>query len=177
MARRVLRGNECEWAADGAGGRSGTKMSRDKDNAVRKPEMKLAVPQMLNRQLTLKEFVEHVVRENPPNLKDPNLLLPTITSGLQCYLDKAFDNNLLYHFERKRSTEAREKYKTGRKVIVGVTESEVFGAEHFLRMMVSLPGMIAQSALDPASLTLLKEYANELLQYMAREDVPDARRI
>ncbi|KAF5337296.1 hypothetical protein D9611_002976 [Ephemerocybe angulata] len=174
----------------------GTKRSRDEDDAARKPEMKLIVPEMLKRQLVndwewvtkhcmtvpfprnptvveiLKEFAEYVVSENPSNLKDPNLLLPTITSGLQTYFDKAFGNNLLYRFERKQYSEARIQYVTGKHVQIGVTEkemSEVFGAEHFLRMMVSLPGMIAQSTLDPESVALIKEYANELLRYMDRE--------
>jgi len=45
----------------------------------------------------------------------------------------------------------------------------VYGAEHLLRMIVSLPAMIAASTLDPESVGLVKDYVNELLRWMVKE--------
>ena len=39
-------------------------------------------------------------------------------------------------------------------------------------MVVSLPGMIAQSSLDPESVGLLKDYVNELLLYAVHTSIP-----
>ena len=74
-------------------------------------------------------------------LKEPNLMLPTIISGIQCYFDKALGSNLLYRFERLQYSEIRKRYWTGQDVVVG-TEKEmscIYGAEHLLRMLGRAP--------------------------------------
>jgi hypothetical protein len=111
------------------------------------------------------------------------LLTPTIISGLQVYFDRSLGANLLYRFERPQFADVRKQYKTGQKVIIGQEKevSAVYGAEHLLRMLglstsvlsldtlliifvqVSLPGMIANSSLDPESVGLVRDYVNELL--------------
>ncbi|KAF6744406.1 hypothetical protein DFP72DRAFT_1052161 [Ephemerocybe angulata] len=169
-----LWGNECEWAADGR------RSAQTRDEPRRSSDAEQAAGERLGDCMTIPyprdptvvetlKFAEYrgvrvenghceprvraswlrhsVVWENPPNLKDPNLLLPTITPGLQCYFGKAFGSKLQPPLPLR--AKANEM-------------SEVFGAEHFLRMM-------AQSALDPESVSLLKEYARELLLYMDRE--------
>lgn len=113
------------------------------------------------------------------------MLTPTIISGLQVYFDRSLGANLLYRFERPQFAEVRKQYKTGQKVIIGQEKevSAVYGAEHLLRMLgmfvfvglvseplivlflVSLPGMIANSTLDPESVGLVRDYVNELLLY------------
>ena len=74
------------------------------------------------------------------SLRDPQLVLPTIVSGLKCYFDRSLGANLLYRFERQQYAEVRKKYITGPKVIVGQEKamSAVYGAEHLLRMIGAL---------------------------------------
>ncbi|EAU81662.2 hypothetical protein CC1G_02678 [Coprinopsis cinerea okayama7 len=117
-------------------------------------------------------------RENRP-LRDPSLLLSTVISGIQVYFDKSLGSNLLYRFERPQYSEIRKKYWTGQQVVVGVTEkemSEIYGGEHLLRMIVSLPQMIAQTSLDPESVSLIRDYVNELLHGALPGDVGYASR-
>ena len=61
----------------------------------------------------------------------------------------------------------RKRYFTGSHVVVGVDDtremSNIYGAEHLLRMIVALPGMVAQSSLDPDSVAIVRDYVNELL--------------
>lgn len=121
-----------------------------------------------------------------PSLKDPEDLVPTVISGLTCYFDKSLGTHLLYRFERKQYAEIRKRFYTGPHVRVGVDEkemSEIYGAEHLLRLLgassgkcilnlteglpVSLPQMVAQTTLDPESVNIIKEYVNELLQWVA----------
>ncbi|KAI9464005.1 MRG-domain-containing protein [Lactarius psammicola] len=173
------------------GGR-GTKRGRDDDDGTRRPEMRLVVPDTLkvllvddweavtkNNQLVtlprsptvseiLEEFKQHILGSPPPNLRDPQVVLPTIVSGLQVYFDKALGSNLLYRFERPQYADIRKRYVTGPTVQVSQERemSSIYGAEHLLRMIVSLPAMVAGSTMDPESVGLVRDYVTELMTYM-----------
>jgi mortality factor 4-like protein 1 len=71
------------------------------------------------------------------SLREPELVLPTIVSGLQVYFDRSLGANLLYRFERPQYAEIRKQYVTGPKVQVGQEKdmSAIYGAEHLLRML------------------------------------------
>lgn len=174
----------------------GTKRGREEDDSHRKPEMKLNVPEALKVQLVddweavtknnqlvplprkpnvldiLQEFKDHVIKMGKQtSLRDPELILPTITSGLQVYFDRSLGANLLYRFERPQYAEIRKTYVTGPKVVVGQEKemSAIYGAEHLLRMLVSLPQMVACSTMDGESVGLVKDYVNELLVFLVDE--------
>ncbi|KIK91556.1 hypothetical protein PAXRUDRAFT_830744 [Paxillus rubicundulus Ve08.2h10] len=183
----------------GRGGRKdgrGTKRGREEDEASRRPEMKLSVPEVLkvllvddweaitkNNQLValprsppvveiLREFKEHITKMGKQtNLRDPDLVLPTIISGLTVYFDRSLGANLLYRFERPQYAEIRKAYVTGPKVQVGQEKdmSAIYGAEHLLRMLVSLPQMVASSTMDAESVGLVRDYVNELLLFLVNE--------
>lgn len=118
------------------------------------------------------------------SLREPELVLPTIISGLQVYFDRSLGANLLYRFERPQYAEIRKQYVTGPKVLVGKEKdmSAIYGAEHLLRMLgeilsawryqrqliiynnlVSLPQMVASSTMDAESIGLVRDYVNELM--------------
>ncbi|KJA22704.1 hypothetical protein HYPSUDRAFT_87295 [Hypholoma sublateritium FD-334 SS-4] len=176
-------------------GTRGTKRAREEDEHNKKPDMKLAVPEILktilvddweavtkNNQLVtlprqpnvvevLGQFAEYVRTTKPPHLKEPALVIQTVVDGLQCYFDRALGSNLLYRFERAQYAHVRRQYWTGPKVIVGQEKemSLIYGAEHLLRMLVSLPQMIAQTSLDAESVSLIRDYSNELMVWMVKE--------
>ncbi|PPQ90484.1 hypothetical protein CVT25_014767 [Psilocybe cyanescens] len=183
-------------------GTRGTKRAREEDDSNKKPDMKLNVPEVLksilvddweavtkNSQLVslprepnvvqvLADFAEYVKTTKPPHLKEPTLVIQTVVEGLQIYFDKALGSTLLYRFERVQYANVRREYWTGPKVIVGQEKemSYIYGAEHLLRMLVSLPQMIAATSLDSESVILIRDYANELMatlmvliSYMVRE--------
>lgn len=64
-------------------------------------------------------------------------LLPTVISGLILYFDRSLGQNLLYRFERPQYAAVRTRYITGQTVKIGEEKemSEVYGAEHLLRMI------------------------------------------
>ncbi|KAH6902543.1 MRG-domain-containing protein [Coprinopsis sp. MPI-PUGE-AT-0042] len=192
-------GHKASGAAAAAGRKDarGTKRGRDEDDPARKTEMKLIVPEVL-KQILVNDW-EYVTKENklvdvptkitvleilegfskyimemdpkPAHLREPEKLIDTITSGLQTYFDKSLGTNLLYRFERPQYAQIRKQYWTGQDVVIGTEKemSSIYGAEHLLRMLVSLPTMVAQSSLDKGSLDLIRDYTNELIQYMAQE--------
>ncbi|KAF7416232.1 Esa1p-associated factor [Pleurotus ostreatus] len=179
-------------------GARGTKRGREEDDASKKPEIKLNVPEVLkvilvddweavtkNNQLVtlprsptvvevLSQFEAYILArpasENA-HLTSPSLLLPTIISGLTIYFDRSLGSNLLYRFERPQYAGIRKQYVTGPHIIVGQEKdmSCVYGAEHMLRMLVSLPQMIANSTMDADSVSIIRDYVNELLLYMVKE--------
>lgn len=189
------RGTQVGGGRRKEGGR-GTKRGREDDDGARRPEMRLAVPDTLkvllvddweavtkNSQLVtlprsptvaeiLEEFEQHI-HNNPhqSNLRDPQVVLPTIVSGLKVYFDKALGSNLLYRFERPQYAEMRKRYVTGPTVKLNEERemSAIYGAEHLLRMIVSLPSMVAGSTMDPESVGLVRDYVTELMTYMMNE--------
>ncbi|KAJ7208046.1 MRG-domain-containing protein [Mycena pura] len=176
-------------------GTRGTKRGRDDVDGTRRPEMKLNIPEQIKVKLVddwetvtkenklvtlprsptveelLKEFEAYLKEAAPSHLKDPVALAPTVVSGLQVYFDRSLANHLLYRFERPQYTAIRSKYITGQNVVIGQEKemSEIYGAEHLLRMLVTLPTMIAQSSLDAESTDIVRDYVNELLAWMLRE--------
>ncbi|CAE7091356.1 unnamed protein product [Rhizoctonia solani] len=180
----------------GAGRKEGRKRGREEDEAAKKPEMKLEIPDVLKVQLvddweamtksnrlvplprtpsvqdilaTFKEWLPTVM----PNSKQRMLstVLPVIISGLQLYFDKSVGANLLYRFERAQYAQVRRKYVAGPLVMAGEPRdlSTIYGAEHLLRLIVNLPSMISQTTMDTESVALLKEYVEYLLQYLVQE--------
>ncbi|KAJ7645828.1 MRG-domain-containing protein [Mycena rosella] len=176
-------------------GTRGTKRGRDDGDGARRPEMKLTIPEQIKAKLVddwetvtknqklvtlprsptvqelLKEFEAYLKETKPPQLKDPLVLAPTVVSGILVYFDRSLANHLLYRFERPQYTAVRARYITGQDVVIGQEKemSEIYGAEHLLRMLVTLPTMIAQSTLDAESTDIIKDYVNELLAWMLQE--------
>ncbi|KZS95179.1 MRG-domain-containing protein [Sistotremastrum niveocremeum HHB9708] len=177
---------------DGTGSR-GVKRGRDEDDNSRKPDLKFNIPEPLkvllvddweavtkNSQLVtlprnpnvetlLDRYKSYIMNlAKPPPFPQ---VLPQIISGLQAYFDKSLGANLLYRFERAQYAEVRKRYITGPDVQVGTEPemSSIYGAEHLLRMIVSLPGIVASSTLDGESVSILREYIIELLNFMAQE--------
>lgn len=72
----------------------------------------------------------------PCSLK-PEIVGPTIVSGLQVYFDRSLGANLLYRFERPQYAGIRKQYVTGPNVVIGQEKdmSAIYGAEHLLRML------------------------------------------
>ena len=95
----------------------------------------------------LQEFKTYASSQPPPtsNSSSANAnisshhekLLPTVISGLILYFDRSLGQNLLYRFERPQFAEVRTRYITGQSVKIGEEKemSEVYGAEHLLRMI------------------------------------------
>ncbi|KAG9023031.1 Esa1p-associated factor [Tulasnella sp. JGI-2019a] len=171
---------------------AGRKRGRDEDDSVKKPDMKLDIPDALkvvlvddweavtkNNQLVslprepnvvdiLAEFQQHCENLTDKHLTAQDTVLSTYIAGLQLYFERSLGSTLLYRFERGQYAEVRRKYVTGQHVVIGEEKSmsQVYGAEHLLRLIVNLPKMIAQTSLDSESVAILREYTGELTQFM-----------
>ncbi|KAJ7898095.1 MRG domain-containing protein [Mycena leptocephala] len=80
----------------------------------------------------------------------PQLCEGPIVSGLVAYFDQVLESRLLYHLERPQYGAVRRESKRA---------SQIYGAEHFLRMLATLPRLCGKPRLPK----ILGDYVNELL--------------
>lgn len=90
-------------------------------------------------------------------------VLAEVMNGIVLYFDKALGNNLLYRFERAQYLDIRRK--TGELKPM----SEVYGAEHLLRLIVNLPSYIAHTTMDTESVNMMREHISEMMKWMIKE--------
>lgn len=147
----------------------------------------LLVP--LPRKPCVKDILEDY-RKYYLSLKTPNssktrspAVVEEVLKGLKLYFDRSLGQNLLYRFERAQYVEYRKKNgpkmgdgdigsstRSGTGSMGGDMEpSDVYGAEHLLRLFVNLPMIIVHTSMDGESISLLKEHLGEFLTYIAKE--------
>ncbi|KAF4584393.1 hypothetical protein GQ602_005766 [Ophiocordyceps camponoti-floridani] len=96
-------------------------------------------------------------------------ILEEVIAGLREYFEKALSRILLYRFERHQymairklwdnSTEETSEYKS---------VSDVYGAEHLARLIVSLPELLAQTNMDQQSVSRLREEVGKFTVWLSR---------
>jgi mortality factor 4-like protein 1 len=124
----------------------------------------------------LKQYsaAEQTIRPKRPGSAEADIFEEVI-SGLQIYFDRCLGNILLYRFERQQYVDIRRSNE-------GKEMSEIYGAEHLLRLfgdshssrfryqhvanlrIVSLPGLIAHTSMDQQSVQTLKEHIEGMLK-------------
>lgn len=153
---------------------------------LKRPEVKIVIPDVLKLQLVddwenvtknnqlvtlprkphvrqmLEEYREYVNQTKKDRSTRATALLSEIIAGITLYFDKALGNNLLYRFERAQYVEQRRAAN-------GKPMSEIYGAEHLLRLFVNFGPFIAYTNIDPESLNILREYINDIMKWMIRE--------
>ncbi|KAG5419385.1 EAF3 [Candida metapsilosis] len=89
-------------------------------------------------------------------------ILNEVLEGLEVYFDKSLSLLLLYKYENlqylnllKNNTITQEH-----------SQVHVYGLEHLLRLLVSLPGLISQTTMDALSINVLVSEVEELLNYL-----------
>ncbi|WWC72880.1 uncharacterized protein I206_106844 [Kwoniella pini CBS 10737] len=177
------------------GGKKNDSKKRARESAVdteaaflNRPEVKIVIPEVLKLQLV--DDWENVTKNNQlvtlprkPNVRElleeyrqyvnntkkgqdrgprATALLSEIISGITLYFDKALGNNLLYRFERAQYVE-QKRQNTDKPM------SEIYGAEHLLRLFVNFGPFIAYTNIDTESLNILREYINDIMKWMIKE--------
>lgn len=152
---------------------------------IKRPEISLVVPDVLKAQLV--DDWEYVTKEHQlvrlprsPNVVDilkmyreyagPKKrqgsadadIFDEVISGLKLYFDRSLGNILLYRFERQQYLEIRKSQSDK-------SMCEIYGAEHLLRLFVSLPGLIAQTNMDEQGITHLKEHLEDFLRFLVKK--------
>eukprot|EP01134_Creolimax_fragrantissima_P006711 CFRG6711T1 len=150
---------------------------------MRNVEVKLIIPEELRRQLvddwdniinmhTLvplpkKPNVAQILadyEEDKKSSKLSNDIVSEITAGLKIYFEHALGTLLLYEYERPQYIDHIQNYKNG-------DVTEVYGAEHLLRLFVKLPMLLAHTNMTSDSLENLVEQLTHFLKFLTKNHV------
>ncbi|KAJ3074410.1 Esa1p-associated factor [Podochytrium sp. JEL0797] len=126
--------------------------------SVTKNQKLVSLPRTPNVSQILKLYKESALKKvaNDAHQED---VLEELVNGIKSYFDKALGNILLYRFERQQYIELKKKF--GEKDM-----SDVYGAEHLLRLFVQLPQLIAHTNMDQETIVTLKDHFVDFLTYM-----------
>lgn len=114
----------------------------------------------LPRRPCVREVLARYVELRTPRTKTKvDACVAEVVEGLLRYFDEALPRVLLY---------AEEKLLHAQWMVSGTKPSEVYGAEHFLRLFVRLPDLLPYHRLDPASQDLLQERLQDVLHYLSK---------
>ncbi|KXS11602.1 MRG-domain-containing protein [Gonapodya prolifera JEL478] len=88
-------------------------------------------------------------------------VLNEVLDGVKLYFDRSLGNVLLYRFERAQYQDLLAKNQ-------GKEMSDIYGAEHLLRLFVQMPSFIAHTNMDIDATNLLRQYLEDILKWMAK---------
>ncbi|CAH0492996.1 unnamed protein product [Peronospora farinosa] len=111
---------------------------------------------------TYLEFKKSKVRDGEANEVKEYKNIQGIMEGVQSYFDRALSSILLYRIER------RQYQELGQKQMDGVPLSQIYGAEHLLRLFVRLPILLASSNISSRELLQIQARLNDFLKFMQK---------
>lgn len=121
----------------------------------------VALPRPISVAMILEEFKKWVYDLQPEikghSGKQENL--DDFCSGLKQYFGHALGMMLLYRYERNQYFRLRHGKHD-------FDASEVYGAEHLLRLYVTMPALLAQTSIDQASMSYIKSKLDLLGSYL-----------
>ena len=121
-----------------------------KDRKVIDPETTTPVADILQKYLEWKS-----ARQSDELSRTTN----EAVSGLKVLFDETFGVDLLYKFERLQYSELLRTRKSA-------CASAIYGVEHLLRLLISLPGRVAQTTMDAVSVNIMMSQMSQLLDYI-----------
>lgn len=98
-------------------------------------------------------------RKNKSIPQEALLLTQEAMDGLLVFFDKLLSLDLLYRYERLQYSDVLTETPDMR-------PSEVYGLEHLLRLIVTLPAQIAQTSMDALSINVLIGQMKNLLEFL-----------
>ncbi|KAI0203130.1 MRG-domain-containing protein [Astrocystis sublimbata] len=118
----------------------------------------------------LADYSAYEMPKRPADSSQTDILEETL-SGLKDYFDKALGRILLYKFERIQYAEVHKKMNSADPGFQGKAASDIYGAEHLCRLIVSLPELIAQTNMDQQSVNRLREELAKFCTWLSKNTV------
>ncbi|KAJ3105027.1 UDP-glucuronic acid decarboxylase 1 [Phlyctochytrium planicorne] len=188
LSAKKSKASDKKAAGESAGEKSASKKrareaGENEEEFLKKPEVKIPISEQLkimlvddwenitkNRKLValprspcvseiLNSFKEYYEKEHQGKDSANEDYLQEIVEGLKAYFDKALGNILLYRFERPQYVELKKKF-------ADKNMSDVYGAEHLLRLFVQLPQLLAHTNMDGDAINICKDYFVEVIKYI-----------
>ncbi|CAM9227841.1 unnamed protein product [Scytosiphon promiscuus] len=130
----------------------------DWENVTQEPRRLVKLPRELTAADVMAQYMESKANRSTPQ---QTARAQELMDGVRIYFDKALPLILLYRQERTQYDITVQK-------LPGKSPSEIYGAEHLLRVFVRLPQLLAQSALTPAEVTQVQKLLGDFLRFMQK---------
>lgn len=151
------------------------------EDYLKRPEINILIPDPLKSllvddweivtkehqllQLPAKPSVNDIIKQYKQSLGKKSIteteIMDEFLAGLKVYFKRSLGNLLLYRFERQQYLNLTKDPELKDREL-----SAVYGAEHLMRLMVTLPGLIAQTTMDQQSVGTLKEHVEGFLKFL-----------
>mmetsp|Transcript_5262 Transcript_5262/g.10036 ORF Transcript_5262/g.10036 Transcript_5262/m.10036 type:complete len:279 (+) Transcript_5262:115-951(+) len=116
----------------------------------------------LPRNPTVREILEKYANgDNESGDGDNSDKMSGLVYGIQTYFDKALPNILLYTQERGQCEKVLKNNKRA---------SEVYGAEHLLRLCIKLPELLPYNSMDKVTISGLEKEMSDLITYIQQNE-------
>ncbi|KAI8334648.1 chromo domain-containing protein required for cell polarity [Chlamydoabsidia padenii] len=157
---------------------------KEESEFLNRPEVRLDIPEALKCQLVddwenitknqqlvplpREPTITHILAQykqyklDKKSGKDGNSdLIDEVNQGLCMYFNKALGTMLLYQFERQQYSDLRRKHHNK-------DMTDIYGAEHLLRLYVQLPTLIAHTTMDENTVSVLADHLGDILKYIQK---------
>nr|CAG8590016.1 70_t:CDS:2 [Entrophospora candida] len=146
--------------------------SIDKDEIIKKPIIAIPIPETLRAMLvqdweninksqlvvrlprkpSVVDIIDHYKLYQKKKYKE-------IINGILYYFNKCLGTRLLYQLERQQYKDLKNKFDK-------LENSQLYGAEHFLRLFVYIPTLISGSNVGEDTLTIIKDHLIDFLNFL-----------
>ncbi|CAM9432310.1 unnamed protein product [Ectocarpus fasciculatus] len=130
----------------------------DWEHVTQEPRRLVKLPRELTAANVMAQYMESKANRGTPQ---QTARAQELMDGVRIYFDKALPLILLYRQERTQYDITVQK-------LPGKSPSEIYGAEHLLRVFVRLPQLLAQSALTPPEVTQVQKLLADFLRFMQK---------
>ncbi|KAI5864434.1 MRG-domain-containing protein [Durotheca rogersii] len=118
----------------------------------------------------LDDYIAYETPKRPADTSQVDILEETV-AGLKEYFDKTLGRILLYRFERPQFADIHKKWISDDPEFQGKSPSDTYGPEHLMRLLVSLPELVAQTNMDQQSANRLREELSKFCTWLAKNAV------
>ncbi|KAI7867775.1 MRG-domain-containing protein [Spinellus fusiger] len=152
------------------------------EEEVKRPEFKLALSESLKgllvddwenvtknrlilclpRDPTVSQLLQQYGQEVKDKQKGDHECLEETLQGIKLYFNKTL-SSLFYHCEKRQYEEILKEFPDKE-------PSDVYGAEHLLRLFVEIPSLLSQSYVDSETLVQIKEVLMDLQSFLQEHE-------
>ncbi|KAF1829982.1 NuA4 histone acetyltransferase complex, Eaf3/MRG15 subunit [Decorospora gaudefroyi] len=116
----------------------------------------------------LDEYLKHAIDTGNRTSTERDILEEVI-AGLKEYFNKSVGRLLLYRFEREQFYDIWTRIQKPTDELAGKALADIYGGEHLLRLLVTMPELIAQTNMDHQAVTRLREELSQMTTWLSKE--------